>query len=104
MHLTNRIIKILVVAMFSVPVSAYADSWSCSSENNVREINIEYPSSAPLPCHVVYKKLTEGFEDPQILWSAYHDDTYCEEKARGLVEKLEESGWVCTETIKATIQ
>lgn len=98
MHLLNRIFQILVIAFFAVPVSAYADSWSCSHDNNVREVHIERTTSAPVPCHVVYKKQTEGVED-QILWNADSDETYCEEKAKGLVAKLESLGWVCAETI-----
>ena len=98
MHLINRTFQILVVAFFTVPVSAYADSWSCSHENDVREVHIERTTSAPVPCNVVYKKQTEGVED-QILWNADSDEAYCEEKAKGLVAKLESWGWVCAETI-----
>ena len=97
MHLKNRTF-LIVVAFFAMPVSAYADSWSCSRDNDVREIHIERATSAPVPCNVLYKKQTEGFED-QVLWNANTDETYCEEKAKGLVAKLESSGWVCTETI-----
>jgi len=98
MRLINRTVQILVVALFAVPVSAYADSWSCSRDNNVREVHIERTTSAPVPCNVVYKKQTEGVED-QILWNANSDETYCEEKAKELVAKLESWGWVCIETI-----
>jgi len=98
MHKTNQLFKILIVALFSVPVNAYADSWSCSSGNDVREVSVERTTSSPVPCNVVYRKQTEGFED-QILWTANNDDSYCDEKANGLIEKLESSGWVCAETI-----
>ena len=98
MHPVNRAFQILVVAFFAAPVSAYADSWSCSHGNNVREVHIERTTSAPAPCNVVYKKQTEGFED-QVLWNANNDETYCEEKAKAFVAKLESWGWVCAETI-----
>ena len=98
MHLINRTFYILTAALLITPLSANADSWSCSHGNNVREVHIERPTSSPAPCNVVYKKQTEGFED-QTLWSASSDDSYCEEKAEAFVAKLESWGWVCTETI-----
>lgn len=99
MHLIKRTFQIFIVTCFALPVSAYADSWSCSKSNDVREVHIERSTSAPVPCHVLYKKQTEGVED-QILWNANNDATYCEEKAQGLIAKLESVGWVCTETIR----
>ena len=98
MNLINRIFQILAVAVFALPLSAYAESWSCSHGNDVREVQIERPTSSPVPCNVVYKKPTEGVED-QILWNANSDDSYCEEKAQGFVAKLESWGWVCAETV-----
>lgn len=99
MNLTNRTLQILTVALFAAPISAYAESWSCSHDNLVREVHIERTTSAPAPCNVVYKKQTEGVED-QILWSANSDESYCEEKAQAFVTKLESWGWVCAETIQ----
>ncbi len=64
----------------------------------MREVHIERTTSAPVPCNVVYKKLTEGVED-QALWNAHNDENYCDEKAKGLIATLESAGWVCTETI-----
>jgi hypothetical protein len=60
---------------------------------------VEQPTSAPVPCNVVYRKLTEGIED-QVLWNAQSDESYREEKARGFIEKLESLGWTCVETIR----
>lgn len=101
MHLIKRIFHILAIACFTLPFSAYADSWSCSKSNDVREVHIERSTSAPVPCHVLYKKQTEGVED-QILWNANNDAAYCEDKAQGLIAKLESVGWVCVETIRDT--
>ena len=99
MSLLKHTFQILVVAFFAAPISAYADSWSCSHNNLVREVHVERTTSAPAPCNVVYKKLNEAVED-QILWNAAYDDSYCEEKARDFITKLESWGWVCTETIR----
>jgi hypothetical protein len=98
MHMINRTFQLLVVTCFAAPISAYAESWSCSQDNNVREVHIERPTSESVPCNVVYKKLTEGVDD-QILWNAENDDSYCEEKAEAFVAKLESWGWVCAETV-----
>ena len=98
MHRIKRTVQILILACFALPVSAYAESWSCSKSNDVREVHIERSTSAPVPCQVLYKKQTEGVE-AQVLWNANNDATYCEEKALGLIAKLESEGWVCAETI-----
>ena len=81
------------------PLSAIADSWSCSHDNDVRELHIMRTTSSAVPCEVVYKKLTEGVED-QVLWNANNDAAYCEEKANSFIDKLESWGWVCAETIR----
>ena len=94
----NRIILILTSSLL-IPLTAHADSWSCRLGNDVREVHTEQTTPAPVPCQVVYKKLTEGVED-QILWSAQNDPAYCEYKAKAFVEKLESWGWTCVETIR----
>jgi len=97
MYLVKRSFQILVVFL-AVPVSVYADSWSCSNDNLVREVHIGRTTSASVPCNVVYRKQTEGVED-QVLWNAENDEAYCIEQAKGLVATLESNGWVCAETI-----
>lgn len=99
MSMMKRTFFSLVAAAFFFPVSAYADSWSCSKNNDVREVHIERPTAEAVPCNVVYKKQTEGVED-QVLWSAENDDSYCDEQAKGFITKLESWGWVCTETVR----
>jgi len=99
MHIINRTFQILVLASFAVPVSAFADAWSCRHGNDVREIHIMRTTPAEVPCDVVYKKLTEGAED-KVLWSAKNDAAYCEQKAKDFVAKQESWGWVCVETVR----
>lgn len=93
MKITRHTMPILALSLLA-PLSAYADSWSCSNGNLVREVHIEQPSSAPVPCSVVYKKPSEGIDD-QVLWNAQKDASYCDEKASGFIVKLESWGWVC---------
>ena len=99
MYMIKHAFHISLVALLALPVSAYADSWSCSKNNNVREVHIETTNSEAAPCNVVYKKPTEGAED-RTLWHAETDYDYCQEKAKGLIAKLETWGWVCAETIR----
>ena len=98
MQLKSRIIQMFAFLLFTAAGNAYADSWNCSRDDLVREVIIEYPQGGSIPCDVVYKKQTEGFED-QVLWSAENLEGYCEEKAGDLVAKLESWGWVCLETV-----
>ena len=88
---------ILAVSLLT-PLSAYADSWSCRHDNDVREVHVVRPAESLTPCEVVYKKMTEGVED-QVLWNAQNDGAYCDDKAAAFVEKLEGWGWTCVETI-----
>lgn len=95
-----RTLPVLAVASILAATGAYADSWNCSKDNLVREVVIEYPQGSALPCKVVYKKQTEGVYD-QDLWTADSTEGYCEEKAAGLVARLEGWGWVCLETVNS---
>ena len=97
MKLSTRIFPILAIALLS-PLGAQADSWSCRHDNDVREVHVMTTGEAPVPCEVVYKKLTEGAED-QVLWNAQQDGSYCEAKASEFVARLESWGWTCVETI-----
>ena len=98
MRVFNRAVTIFTVALLALPVSALADSWSCRHDNNVREVHIVRTTAESVPCDVVYKKQTEGFED-QVLWHADNDEAYCDEQAKGFVAKLESWGWTCVETV-----
>jgi len=98
MYTNNRLLQLLAITCLIAPINAYAESWTCRHGNDVREIHIERATAEAVPCEVVYKKLTEGVED-QVLWNAQNDDSYCDEKAEGLVSKLETAGWVCSETV-----
>jgi hypothetical protein len=97
MNVFKPTIQILFISL-CLPLAAQAESWSCRHDNDVREVHIEQPDSSPVPCEVVYKKLTEGAED-QVLWNAQNDGAYCEEKAKAFVDKLQGWGWTCVETI-----
>jgi hypothetical protein len=98
MKILSLVSQTVAVALLVIPFSSQAESWTCKQGNNVREIHIQSESpSSPVPCSVVYKKVTEGAED-QTLWTAENDAGYCEEKAKAFVEKQVSWGWTCEET------
>ena len=97
------IMQVISILALSVSFNVYADSWNCSSSDLVREVVIDYPQGGSVPCNVIYKKQTEGFED-QVLWSADSLEGYCEDKARELVANLESWGWVCLETVSTEVE
>jgi hypothetical protein len=99
MNKTSLLHHAITLTLLSIPFSIQAESWSCRHGNDVREIHIQRASSAPVPCSVVYKKLTEGVED-QVLWSADNDESFCDQKAREFVARQESWGWTCVETIQ----
>jgi hypothetical protein len=96
MQKLNRTGLAIIAALLVLPTGVYADSWSCEHNNLIREVKVERDTTEPAPCSVVYNKETEGLGS-QVLWNASNDGAYCEEKARGLVEKLQGWGWECTE-------
>lgn len=97
----SLIIQTVAIALLAIPFSSQAESWTCKQGNNVREIHIQSESpSSPVPCSVVYKKVTEGAAD-QTLWTATNDAGYCKEKAKAFVEKHVSWGWTCEETAAA---
>ncbi len=103
MQIKLRILQLFTMLALSVCFNVYADSWNCSSSDLVREVVIDYPEGGSVPCNVIYKKQTEGFED-QVLWSADNMEGYCEDKARELVANLESWGWVCLETVSTEVE
>jgi peroxiredoxin len=88
----------LVALLLVVPTSTYASFWSCSRNEHIREVAIEYASLQPVPCRVVYSKPTEDAKS-QLLWMADKVEGYCEEKAIAFIDKLVERNWDCSYTI-----
>jgi len=99
MRYLNRSLYCSAVLLLLAPVSSYADSWSCTRNDHVREVVIERPGDGPVPCSVVYKKPTEKLAD-QTLWSADNAEGYCEEKAAAFVAKLESWQWACAQQVE----
>lgn len=97
----NFIFRFIAITLVMAPASVLANPWSCTHNNLLRTVSIEYADSGALPCYVNYTKETEGVET-QSLWSAESQEGYCEEKAEGFVAKLTSWGWDCTKASAAS--
>lgn len=68
---------------------------ACTYGDMVRRVVVMSEPGVAVPCEVHYFKDTEAPGEDQVLWSAASQAGYCEEKAAGLVTKLEGWGWDC---------
>lgn len=68
---------------------------ACTYGDMVRRVVVMSEPGVTVPCEVHYFKDTEAPGEDQVLWSAASQAGYCEEKAAGLVAKLEGWGWDC---------
>ena len=93
----NSIFRFIAIAAIAAPTSALANSWSCTHNDLIRTVEVEYSEASATACEVNYTKETEGVEK-QTLWNAENDASYCEEKATGFVAKLEGWGWACAQS------
>ena len=70
---------------------------TCTSGDLVRRVIVEVGNvGTGLPCEVVYWKDTEAPGVRRVLWNARSDAAYCDSQAAGLVDKLANAGWNCS--------
>lgn len=88
---------LFVLSFLALPGLAHAQGaeTSCTYGDIVRRVVIMTEPGVSVPCEVHYFKDTEAPGEDQVLWSAANQAGYCEDKAAGLVAKLEGSGWDC---------
>lgn len=101
MYHIKFVFRFFAITLAMAPASVLANTWSCTNNNLVRTVSIEYADSGGLPCYVNYTKEAEGAET-QSLWSAENLEGYCEEKAEEFVAKLTSWGWDCTKASAAS--
>ncbi len=89
----RHVLQILFLLFVSSSLTVAAET-VCRFGEMVRSVDVVYsdPGQA-VPCEVLYNKQSEGSQS--VLWRADNEAGYCEEKARGFVEKLEGMGWQC---------
>ena len=92
-----RKISLITLLITIVPGFALAQgaSTQCTYGDMVRRVVIMSEPGVSVPCEVHYYKDSEAPGEDQVLWSADQQAGYCEEKAAGLVAKLEGWGWNC---------
>jgi hypothetical protein len=84
----------LVLLSTQVMAKNQQDPVVCQLLGLTRKVVVEYPQTdQPVPCRVVYLKVTEGITDYP--WHAQHESGYCEAAAEKLVTKLQALGWQC---------
>ena len=87
----------LFLALPGLAIAQGAET-QCTYGDMVRRVVIMTEPGVSVPCEVHYFKDTEAPGEDQVLWSASQQTGYCEEKAAGLVAKLEGWGWDCGAT------
>ena len=85
---------LILVLMPGIALAQGAET-QCTSGDMVRRVVIMSEPGVSVPCEVHYYRDTEAPGEDQVLWSASSQEGYCEEKAAGLVSKLEGWGWNC---------
>ncbi len=89
-----RCSTILLISLFSS--ATYGNDFVCQSGNITRLITVEYEHKGwQVPCRVKYEKVDEG--GVTYPWNAQASPGYCEDRAKFLVSKLKNWGWVCSE-------
>lgn len=93
-----RLATFLLVPVAFLPtlvIAADDGQTQCTYGDMVRRVVVMSEPGVSVPCEVHYYKDTEAPGEDQVLWSAESQAGYCEEKAAGLVAKLEGWGWQC---------
>jgi hypothetical protein len=93
----TTLIGFLFLALPGLALAQGAET-QCTYGDMVRRVVIMTEPGVSVPCEVHYFKDTEAPGEDQVLWSASQQTGYCEEKAAGLVAKLEGWGWDCGAT------
>lgn len=101
----QRIVIVLVAMLLPVvAIAQESDKYQCTYGDLQRRIEIAHEPGVQVPCSVHYYKDTEMPGEQQELWSANSDPTYCRNKAKELVTKLEGWGWDCGTQIDAVME
>ncbi len=93
----TTLISLLFLTLPGLTLAQGAET-QCTYGDMVRRVVIMTEPGVSVPCEVHYFKDTEAPGEDQVLWSASQQAGYCEEKAAGLVAKLEGWGWDCGPT------
>ena len=91
----RTVIALLATMLPAIAAAQDLGKYQCSYGEMVRRVEVAHEPGVEVPCSVHYYKDTEMPGEQQVLWSADSDATYCAQKAKELVVKLEGWGWDC---------
>ena len=91
----RTVIALLATMLPAIAAAQDSGKYQCSYGEMVRRVEVAHEPGVEVPCSVHYYKDTEMPGEQQVLWSADSDATYCAQKAKELVSKLEGWGWDC---------
>lgn len=91
----GTVIALLATMLPAIAAAQDSGKYQCSYGEMVRRVEVAHEPGVEVPCSVHYYKDTEMPGEQQVLWSADSDATYCAQKAKELVAKLEGWGWDC---------
>ena len=91
----RTVIALLATMLPAIAAAQDSGQYQCSYGEMVRRVEVAHEPGVEVPCSVHYYKDTEMPGEQQVLWSADSDATYCAQKAKELVAKLEGWGWDC---------
>ncbi len=90
----TALVSFLLLTLPGLALAQGAET-TCTYGDIVRRVVVLTEPGVSVPCEVHYFKDSEAPGEDRVLWSATQQAGYCEEKAAGLVSKLEGSGWDC---------
>ena len=84
------------IAVCLLPLQAQSDEYQCRRGDLVRRIEVQFADDADrLPCRVLYWRDAASSEQPRVPWNANHQLEFCRDKAREMVDQLQDAGWIC---------
>ena len=79
-----------------LPPHAQSEEYQCRRGDLVRRIEVQFADNPDrLPCQVMYWRDAASSERPRVPWNAQHQLDFCLDKAREMVEHLQDAGWNC---------
>lgn len=91
------LVALVCAAAAALAPPARGEVFECRRGELLRRVVLQLADDADrLPCEVVYWKDTESPDQPQLLWKAENEVEFCINKAKGVVARLQGSGWSCT--------
>ena len=100
----RTVIALLATMLPAIAAAQDLGKYQCSYGEMVRRVEVAHEPGVEVPCSVHYYKDTEMPGQQQVLWSADSDATYCAQKAKELVAKLEGWGWDCGRDSETAIE